>query len=197
LLNRNSPGDSITVEKSTNGWNWNPAGKAAFAVNANMMELKISRSLLGIAAQQDFALDFKWSDNSISDGNIMDFYVNGDAAPGGRFNFAYATETASLIDNNIKSGQKFSLGKNYPNPFNPATIINYELRIANYVELTVYNVLGQKVACLASGMQNAGKHRVVWEGRDESGNYVNSGIYFYRLKTEYGQVETKRMLLIK
>ncbi len=85
----------------------------------------------------------------------------------------------------------FGLSQNYPNPFNPTTEISFSLPSGSYVELTVYNVTGQKVAVLAHGHFDAGQHTVTW---DASG--VSSGIYFYRLDTELG-IETKKMVLLK
>ena len=85
----------------------------------------------------------------------------------------------------------FELKQNYPNPFNPRTIINYELPIANDVELTVFNLMGQKVATLVSAKQNAGLYQVEW---DATG--FGSGIYIYRLTA--GNIhEIKKMLLVK
>ncbi|MFA5814517.1 MAG: hypothetical protein WC865_02735 [Bacteroidales bacterium] len=88
VINRMNPGKSAVVEKSTNGWNWEKAGSADFSIHNNTMELRVRRDLFSIPGNKlDF--EFKWSDNMQEDGNIMDFYVNGDAAPGGRFNFIY------------------------------------------------------------------------------------------------------------
>jgi hypothetical protein len=86
---------------------------------------------------------------------------------------------------------KFSLSQNYPNPFNPETYINYELPMTNFVDLSIYNVLGQRVAVLVSEKKNAGFHNVKW---DASG--FSSGIYFYHLRA--GQLhEVHKMVLLK
>ena len=90
IVNRTSPTDSATIEKSTNSWSWSTVGKADYSINGNMLVLKIKRSVLGMGSALNF--EFKWSDNMQEDGNIMDFYVNGDAAPGGRFNYVYQTQ---------------------------------------------------------------------------------------------------------
>jgi hypothetical protein len=85
----------------------------------------------------------------------------------------------------------FQLKHNYPNPFNPRTIINYELPITNYVNLSVYNLIGQKVATLVHRKQNAGYHQVEWKA---SG--LASGVYYYMIKAgEF--VDVKKMILIK
>jgi hypothetical protein len=87
--------------------------------------------------------------------------------------------------------KKFCLLQNYPNPFNPITKINYELPITNYVDLSIHNVLGQKVATLVSEKQKAGYHQVEWDAGDFS-----SGVYYYRLVAgEFQQV--RKMVLLK
>jgi len=88
--------------------------------------------------------------------------------------------------------QKFQLSQNYPNPFNPRTIINYELPITNDVELSIYNLLGQKLVTLVSERQKAGHHQVEWNASDFS-----SGVYYYRLSTDAGFVQTKKLVLLK
>lgn len=85
----------------------------------------------------------------------------------------------------------FILYNNYPNPFNPATAISYQLSEVSNVELTVYNTLGQKVRTLVNERQEAGKYSVKFSGRG-----LASGIYYYRLKA-YGYIETKKMILLQ
>lgn len=88
LINRTSPGNKAIVEKNDGAWYWKPAGEAEYAVNGNRLEIKVPKSILGITGEPDFG--FKWSDNMQEEGNIMDFWLNGDAAPAGRFNFHYS-----------------------------------------------------------------------------------------------------------
>jgi len=90
----------------------------------------------------------------------------------------------------------YSMSQNYPNPFNPSTNVSFSLPTAGQVELSVYNVLGQKVATIANGQFTAGTHEVTWNGTDDSGSSVGSGIYFYRLTSD-GFDETKKMILMK
>jgi len=103
----------------------------------------------------------------------------------------YNTGTYTSILDESFNPKEFNLSQNYPNPFNPRTIINYELQMTNEVELSIYNILGQKVATLVSGKKAAGHHQVEW---DASG--FSSGVYLYRLKTEKGHM-IKKMQLIK
>ncbi|MCC7431375.1 T9SS type A sorting domain-containing protein, partial [bacterium] len=90
----------------------------------------------------------------------------------------------------------FNLRQNYPNPFNPTTTIEFSLPTNAKVELTIFNTLGQKVQTLVSKNFEAGTHNVVWNGTDENGKQVSSGIYFYQLKAENFS-ETKKMVLLK
>jgi len=91
----------------------------------------------------------------------------------------------------------FTLMQNYPNPFNPSTSIAYQLDKSSVVKLTVYNALGQKVRVLVQDKrQNAGTHMIQWNGLDDAGRNVSSGIYFYRLEAG-NQIQMKKMLLTK
>ena len=91
IINHTSPkGKQVVVEKSEQGkWKWKQVGKGQFIVNGNVLEMAIPKSVLGLSSSVN--LEFKWSDNMQDEGNIMDFYVNGDVAPGGRFNFVYCS----------------------------------------------------------------------------------------------------------
>ena len=90
----------------------------------------------------------------------------------------------------------FSLRRNYPNPFNPSTVIEFELAQAAVVSLKVYNVLGQQVATLASGRYGAGRHSSQWDGIDQNGEAVAGGLYFYRL-TSGANTAVGKMVLLK
>lgn len=92
--------------------------------------------------------------------------------------------------------EQFALLQNYPNPFNPQTTIRYRLPHAGHVRLTVFNLAGQMVAELVNGSEPAGEHAVVWDGRDEHGRRVASGLYFYKL--ESGELNaTRKMVLVQ
>ena len=88
------------------------------------------------------------------------------------------------------------LGDNYPNPFNSSTLIPFALPQAGPVRLEVFNLLGQRVRLLADGPRAAGSHRVAWDGRDERGRSLRSGVYFYRLKGA-GFAAQRRLLLLR
>ena len=89
-----------------------------------------------------------------------------------------------------------ALEGNHPNPFNPETDISFRLAEQTRASLVIYNILGEKVKTLVDREMAAGNHTVHWDGKDEAGNPVASGIYFYRLKAKSFD-QTKRMLLMK
>jgi len=80
--------------------------------------------------------------------------------------------------------EKFKLAQNYPNPFNPSTTISYQLPVPCDVDLSIYNILGQKVVTLVSNNQEAGYYKIKWEGLNQSGQQVSSGLYFLYLHTK-------------
>jgi len=86
----------------------------------------------------------------------------------------------------------FKLNQNYPNPFNPSTIISWQLPVNSDIELSIYNIIGERVATLVSEKQSAGHHLIEWNA---SG--LASGVYFYRLETSKNFVKTKKLVLIK
>ena len=91
----------------------------------------------------------------------------------------------------------YALDQNFPNPFNPSTQIRFNLPEAAVVTLAVYDVLGQKVTTLVSNQSfNSGSFNVTWNGKNEFGNIVPSGVYFYRIETP-NFVETKKMMMLK
>jgi hypothetical protein len=98
--------------------------------------------------------------------------------------------------NNSNLPEAFALFQSYPNPFNPEAKISYYLPRECQVKLTIYNALGQRVRTLFDGNQGAGTHTSIWDGRDDAGLQLSSGIYFYRMQADWF-VETKKMTLIK
>lgn len=92
--------------------------------------------------------------------------------------------------------ESFSLDQNVPNPFNPNTYINFAVPKTAHVTIEVYNALGQKVTTLVDETLKAGLKRVEWDGLDNSGNSVASGVYFYRMTSDSFS-ETKKMMLLK
>ncbi|RMH76283.1 MAG: T9SS C-terminal target domain-containing protein, partial [Calditrichaeota bacterium] len=101
-----------------------------------------------------------------------------------------------IVDDTPLLPEDFVLEQNFPNPFNPSTDIRYSVPFAGEYRLEIYNVLGQKVRVLTDGYQAAGIHQVKWDGRDDAGQIVTSGIYFYRLIGKNVNL-TRKMILLK
>ncbi|MCK4271587.1 T9SS type A sorting domain-containing protein [bacterium] len=90
----------------------------------------------------------------------------------------------------------YSLLPNYPNPFNPSTAISYEMPVAGHLTLTIYNVLGQELRTLVDAYQEAGTYTVMWDSKDNAGHYLNSGVYFYTMKSS-DFTQTRKMVLMR
>ena len=108
--------------------------------------------------------------------------------------------TLSITNGSVKVSKtptSFTLGLNAPNPFNPGTRISYDVPQTSRIRLTIYNLLGQEVVVLVDGVQAVGRYTVDWHGTNTQGHSVASGVYLYRLTSETGFTETRRMTLLK
>ncbi len=94
-----------------------------------------------------------------------------------------------------KVSKSLELHQNYPNPFNPTTVIPYSIPDIAEVQLSVYNLLGQKIRTLIDNVQDPGSYKVTWNGKDDSGKMVSSGIYFYRLAAGIFS-QTRKLILL-
>jgi hypothetical protein len=126
-----------------------------------------------------------WSDADTIELNIYVDALTGDIVTG----LDEPAESANIP-------RSFALKQNYPNPFNPRTTIQYYLPQDAYVEIAIFNLLGQRVLVLVEEAKPAGSHQVRWDGSDDLGQQVSSGIYFCRMKAG-GFVKTKKMILVR
>ncbi|UCH66017.1 MAG: T9SS type A sorting domain-containing protein, partial [Ignavibacterium sp.] len=88
------------------------------------------------------------------------------------------------------------LFQNYPNPFNSQTVISFQIKTAAIVKLEIYNLLGNKIQTLVDEYKGVGPYSESWDGKDENGLQVPTGIYFYRLRAN-DYTQTKKLLIIK
>lgn len=119
IINRTSPsGASMSVEKSSGGWNWQKTGDASFSVNGKVMQVSVPRAAIGLDNTSDpLTFGFKWCDNNLTDGDIMTLYTEGDAAPGGRFTFVFTSDAKAAGpevpgDNNSENNNSGDTKKN-------------------------------------------------------------------------------------
>lgn len=177
VVNRVTPGDSATVEKSTTSWNWQKTGSAEYVVNGKTLVIKIKRSLLGITTSTPINLEFKWSDNMQEDGNIMDFYVNGDVAPGGRFNYIY---NETLISG-LKEVEPLTLTVS-PNPSAKEFLIKAPVQLSSIV---VYDLNGQAVDRVELGSSSC---------QVRFGSDLRPGIYVVLVTTKEGLKQNVKII---
>jgi hypothetical protein len=123
-----------------------------------------------------------------------------DGLPLGDLNWYPSQHKQYLTDVKLDKGSQipttFSLSNAYPNPFNPSTNIQFGIAKSENVKLVVYNILGQKITTLVNSQMKAGNYTVTWNGKNDFGAQVVSGVYFYRLESQSFSV-TKKMILLK
>ena len=110
----------------------------------------------------------------------------------------FLNETTVSVDGGENNLQiiEYKLNQNFPNPFNPTTVIRYELVNDSKVDLKIYNILGQEVKTLVSKFEKKGRKAAVWDGTDNFNSKVSSGIYFYRVSANQWS-DIKKMILLK
>ena len=90
----------------------------------------------------------------------------------------------------------YKLSQNFPNPFNPSTTISFDVKERGHVSLKIYNVAGQLVKTLADGVKDAKHYEITWDGTNNHGFKVASGVYFYKMQSKSFS-QTKKMVLLK
>jgi hypothetical protein len=172
---------SFTLEYSTS---------SSFAENVvsvpNLTDSSIAIDLKGMAKTA-----YYWRVKAVDSDGLVTWGSNSGSAP-----WQFQFNPTLVIASETNTPKEFSLSQNHPNPFNPETIIEYQLPISCHVAITIYNTLGQEIRTLIHGEQQAGYHQLVWDGRDNSGKQVGSGIYLYQMRAgEFGAL--KKMVLIQ
>ncbi len=123
----------------------------------------------------------------------------------------YNTHENIVQNNQVEPSKKdntapleFSLSQNYPNPFNPVTSIKYSLKYDSYVTIKIYNIIGQLVRILVDNLESKGYMEIIWDGTNEYGKQVSSGIYFYKLTARQNAgslssdfIDQKKMVIIR
>jgi photosystem II stability/assembly factor-like uncharacterized protein len=165
----------------------------------NLTALRVYRNNLLIATITDFVIEeMAFYDDINVPGGEYDYYVTNvyfNQFESGPSNTVHVTITAN-DEEIIIPAEITALNGNYPNPFNPQTTIRYSVKNPSLVNITVYNLKGEKVRTLVSESKANGFYSTVWNGKDDSGNTASSGVYLYRMMAD-GMVSTQRMLLVK
>jgi len=204
---------SVTSDEEENGKGDGNTVDDIFIVDCQTVQLRAERSgngngrvytinlavedLVGNVGTSSFQVHVpkdKSGKGVIDDGPVYEV-LSGCAAPG---NFPKVAESSENSISNVPSD--FMLKQNYPNPFNPSTTISYDIpqlldgEIA--VKVSVYNILGQKVAELFNGTVETGTHSVKWNGLDQQGNALPTGIYIYQITSEHF-IQSRKMMYLK
>jgi len=198
VVNLNVKSDSVSTlsEWRNSDSIWVEVSDLNYKVKGNQMEIGIPKSLIG-QNSNDVSFYFHWADNIQKLNDITEFFLNGDSAPNRRFNYYFESSLPTDVSadkNQIPN--RYVLMQNYPNPFNPSTTIKYTIPKSGVVEINVYNILGQLVKRLVNSMQKAGSYSIVWDGKNDFGQNVSSGVYIYTMKSN-SYFQLKKMILLK
>jgi hypothetical protein len=124
------------------------------------------------------------------------FYWSSPAGPIKYTPFRTSAPPAPRLDQGLETPFEFTLHQNYPNPFNANTVISFSLDGSEQTTVAIYNILGQKIATPINEFMDAGNHSFIWDGRNNSGSQVASGIYFYTIQSG-DRLDSKKMLLLR
>jgi hypothetical protein len=152
-------------------------------------------SAFDLNAQQEGSFDFyNWDDY-----NYIYMIAGVLTKDSSKYNYGYADTFKvglGVDQDNLPDRGEYALAQNYPNPFNSQTTLHYNLKEDGIVNISIYNILGQKIRELCNNFQRIGANRISWDGKDDQNRDLSSGIYFYKIKTKNFEL-TKRMVLLK
>ncbi|MEJ2535780.1 MAG: T9SS type A sorting domain-containing protein [Calditrichia bacterium] len=202
--------NSGLFRSSSNGDDWEEIGggiinDVAYSIETKNEQIFIGTRASGVFYSDDNGLTWMEFNERLFSGfsgtypSVLSMIVKSDTVYCGLQNYGVwkspiPTITNAAIDEFLPT--EFSLSQNYPNPFNPVTTIQYNLPQKGEVVLKIYDMLGREIKTLVDRVQSSGKKSVIWDGTDQLGNLVSSGIYLYRLRS--GEItDSKKMILMK
>jgi len=159
------------------------------STNENGEFVMLNAELIAGAGSSSEKHEYSYVDQDVKNG-ITYWYKLEDIDYNGK------TELHGPISATVLGPKEFCLHSNYPNPFNPVTTISYDLAEDVYVELTVYNIIGEKVTTLVKGNQPAGYYNIEWDGRNSRGLIVSSGMYLLRINAG-NYCKTNKMVFVR
>ncbi len=162
------------------------------SVQSNSQYTIINNQLIPGAGNSSSKKDYEFTDLDVINGITYRYKLEDvDFAGNGKLH-----GPVSAIPMKKAAPKEFRLYPNYPNPFNPVTTISYDLPEEGYVELTVYNIRGERVKTLLKGFQEVGSYQLSWDGRDQNSEILSSGIYLLQISTgKY--LKTNKMIFIR
>ena len=177
-------------------------GTRVVAVDGTRRQMREVDGGSGLYSQGDLAVELGFGSAAVVD-SLLIFWPSGveqvltDVATNQRLLVKEGDDTPTAVEEVGESvPETFALEQNYPNPFNSGTMIDFSVAELGEVELSVFNLVGQQVRNLVSGVYGPGQFRVDWDGRDSTGQEVASGVYTYRLNTG-AVVKARRMTLLR
>lgn len=189
VTNPNSTASWVSVPLSTQNVSLNDKTVVVFT-----MATSVPNGGNTVLTEQKSTLGFSNSVNS-SDGTNFNWYADGSLTLLNKIRIV--AESATGVEDLIElMPSSYSLSQNYPNPFNPSTKIKFSLPEAAKVTVRIYDMLGRDIKTLVNTEQTAGSHEVTWNGDNDMGQKVASGIYMYAISTSKF-VQTKKMVLLK
>jgi len=184
---------SISFDKENNIWmSFNPDPHGGMAGNYDT----------GGCVYKNFSKEFTPSNSGLLDDHVSSIYhaVDGSVlffTPSGLCRYGEPIYTVGVENDNTTSiPQQIKINGNYPNPFNPSTTISFTLPEPGMTKAVIYNIMGQEVRYLINYNMTAGNHKVVWNGKDDSGKSVSSGVYIVRIESGK-RVVAGKMLMMK
>ncbi len=130
----------------------------------------------------------------------LSLYIGGSISDSNSYSNIFIMRLLQRNNTGIKETElishSYSLKQNYPNPFNPSTIINFNLPVSSNIKLIIIDIIGQQIRSLLNEEKSAGNYSVIWDGKDDFGQLVSSGVYFYRMQAN-DFVMVKKMMLVR
>jgi len=157
--------------------------------------VKINNKLIEIISPYETTISLYYSDHSIVQSGLTYYYKLEQINIGGG-KVLYGPKSIFVEKGTLGIPLKYNLSQCYPNPFNPSTTIKFAIPRKSHVIIEVFNLLGQNVATLLDEEKLPGYYKAIWDGKDNHGLPLSSGLYFYRIKTK-NYSNTKKMILIR
>ncbi|KPK77025.1 MAG: hypothetical protein AMJ89_03135, partial [candidate division Zixibacteria bacterium SM23_73] len=196
-------GDTAWVRRYNGPGNGNDVARAIAVDDSGNVYVTGTWATIKYDADGDQLWIGSWGGVDIVLDSSNNVYVTGGGSDYATIKYVQTTDVKDETESREKPSE-FTLSQNYPNPFNQATKIEFTLAKSGFVSLSIYDILGRKVKTLVSERVSSGYKSVLWEGKNDSGKDVASGIYFYQMRVEdpaSGEVgdfsETRKLVLLK